>query len=174
MEYYITAKSSNKTNNKIYDNVGTKYTILSDQNIRYCRKKIIDTVGTKYTIPSEQNIRYCRNKINDKFGTKYTILSEQNIRYCWNKIYDTVGTKYMYTILWEQNIRYCRNKIYDTLGGKIDPTNTISIKPVLRWYLTRQGDNSLKSVERFDNMMFACRLQASRWSKSKREKLLCG
>ena len=24
----------------------------------------------------------------------------------------------------------------------------------LRWYLTLQGDNSLKSVERFDHMMF--------------------
>ena len=31
----------------------------------------------------------------------------------------------------------------------------------LRWYLTLQGDNSLKSVERF-NHMFACRFQASR------------
>ena len=26
----------------------------------------------------------------------------------------------------------------------------------LRWYLTLQGDNSLKSVERFDHMMFVC------------------
>ena len=32
----------------------------------------------------------------------------------------------------------------------------------LRWYLTLQGDNSLKSVERFDHMMFVCRFQASR------------
>jgi hypothetical protein len=31
----------------------------------------------------------------------------------------------------------------------------------LRWYLTLQGDNSLKSVERFDHMMFICRFQAS-------------
>jgi hypothetical protein len=42
----------------------------------------------------------------------------------------------------------------------------------LRWYLTLQGDNSLKSVERFDHMMFVCRFQASRWSKPQREKLL--
>jgi hypothetical protein len=27
---------------------------------------------------------------------------------------------------------------------------------------TLQGDNSLKSVERFDHMMFVCRFQASR------------
>ena len=40
----------------------------------------------------------------------------------------------------------------------------------LRWYLTLQGDNSLKSVERFDHMMFVCRFQASRWSKPQREK----
>ena len=32
----------------------------------------------------------------------------------------------------------------------------------LWWYLTLQGDNSLKSVERFDHMMFVCRFQASR------------
>ena len=32
----------------------------------------------------------------------------------------------------------------------------------LRWYLTLQGDNSLKSVVRFDHMMFVCRFQASR------------
>ena len=32
----------------------------------------------------------------------------------------------------------------------------------LRWYLTLQGDNSLRSVERFDHMMFVCRFQASR------------
>jgi hypothetical protein len=32
----------------------------------------------------------------------------------------------------------------------------------LRWYHTLQGDNSLKSVERFDHMMFVCRFQASR------------
>jgi hypothetical protein len=44
----------------------------------------------------------------------------------------------------------------------------------LRWYHTLQGDNSLRSVERFDHMMFVCRFQASRWSKSQREKLLCG
>ena len=29
-------------------------------------------------------------------------------------------------------------------------------------YHTLQGDNSLKSVERFDHMMFVCRFQASR------------
>ena len=45
--------------------------------------------------------------------------------------------------------------------------------PVLRWYLTLQGDNSLKSVECFDHM-FVCRFQASQWSKPQREKLLCG
>jgi hypothetical protein len=44
----------------------------------------------------------------------------------------------------------------------------------LRGYHTLQGDNSLKSVERFDHMMFVCRFQASRWSKPQREKLLCG
>ena len=32
----------------------------------------------------------------------------------------------------------------------------------LRWYHTLQGDNSLKSVEHFDHMMFVCRFQASR------------
>jgi hypothetical protein len=37
-----------------------------------------------------------------------------------------------------------------------------------------KGDNSLKSVERFDHMMFVCKCQASRWSKPQREKLLCG
>jgi len=44
----------------------------------------------------------------------------------------------------------------------------------LRGYHTLQGDNSLKSVERFDHMMFVCKFQASRWSKPQREKLLCG
>ena len=33
---------------------------------------------------------------------------------------------------------------------------------ILRGYHTLQGDNSLKSVERFDHMMFVCRFQASR------------
>ena len=37
-----------------------------------------------------------------------------------------------------------------------------TVEPVLRWYLTLQGDNSLKSVECFDYMMFVCRFQASR------------
>ena len=32
----------------------------------------------------------------------------------------------------------------------------------LRWYHTLQGDNSLKSAELFDHMMFVCRFQASR------------
>jgi hypothetical protein len=31
----------------------------------------------------------------------------------------------------------------------------------LRGYHTLQGDNSLKSVERFDHMIFVCRFQAS-------------
>jgi len=35
---------------------------------------------------------------------------------------------------------------------------------ILRGYHTLQGDNSLKSVESFDHMMFVCRFQASRWS----------
>ena len=35
-------------------------------------------------------------------------------------------------------------------------------KSDLRWNHTLQGDNSLKSVERFDHMMFVCRFQASR------------
>jgi hypothetical protein len=37
-----------------------------------------------------------------------------------------------------------------------------SLVGVLRWYHTLQGDNSLKSVERFNHMMFVCRFQASR------------
>ena len=36
------------------------------------------------------------------------------------------------------------------------------LKSGLRWNHTLQGDNSLKSVERFDHMMFVCRFQASR------------
>jgi hypothetical protein len=39
----------------------------------------------------------------------------------------------------------------------------------LRGYHTLQGDNSLKSVERFGHMMFVCRFQASRWSKPERK-----
>jgi hypothetical protein len=35
-------------------------------------------------------------------------------------------------------------------------------KLFLSGYHTLQGDNSLKSVERFDHMMFVCRSQASR------------
>ena len=35
-------------------------------------------------------------------------------------------------------------------------------KHYLRGYHTLQGYNSLKSVERFDHMMFVCRFQASR------------
>jgi hypothetical protein len=42
----------------------------------------------------------------------------------------------------------------------------------LRGYHTLQGDNSLKSVERFDHMMFVCSFQASQWSKPQKEKLL--
>ena len=38
----------------------------------------------------------------------------------------------------------------------------VKLKLNLRWYHTLQGDNSLKSVERFDHMMFVCRFQASR------------
>jgi hypothetical protein len=45
-----------------------------------------------------------------------------------------------------------------------------TVKPALRWYHTLQGDNSLKTVERFDHRMFVCRFQASRWSKPQREK----
>jgi hypothetical protein len=33
---------------------------------------------------------------------------------------------------------------------------------ILRGYHTLQGDNSLKSVERFDHMMCVCRFQTSR------------
>jgi hypothetical protein len=48
------------------------------------------------------------------------------------------------------------------------------LQTFLRGYHTLQGDNFLKSAERFDHIMFVCRFQASRWSKSQREKLLCG
>ena len=44
----------------------------------------------------------------------------------------------------------------------------------LRGYHTLQVDNSFKSVERFDHVMFACKFQASRLSKPQREKLICG
>ena len=44
------------------------------------------------------------------------------------------------------------------LYSKIVQTETFIY---LRWYHTLQGDNSLKSVERFDHMMFVCRFQAS-------------
>ena len=37
-----------------------------------------------------------------------------------------------------------------------------TILSTLRGYHTLQGDNSLKSVERFVDMMFVCRFQASR------------
>ena len=47
-------------------------------------------------------------------------------------------------------------------------------KLFLSGYHTLQGDNSLKSVERFDHMMFVCRFQASLSSKPQREKLLYG
>ena len=56
-------------------------------------------------------------------------------------------------------------------------TNKVLMQEIfvnLRGYHTLQGYNSLKSVERFDHMMFVCRFQASRWSKPQREKLLCG
>ena len=38
----------------------------------------------------------------------------------------------------------------------------LQFKTHLRVYHTQQGDNSLKSVERFDHMMFVCRFQAYR------------
>ena len=44
----------------------------------------------------------------------------------------------------------------------LNTSYTYTVKAVLRWYHTLQGDNSLKSVERFDHMMFVCRFQASR------------
>jgi hypothetical protein len=60
--------------------------------------------------------------------------------------------------------------------GKIDISNTQIHDCPLSWlgtdtsiksggfngYHTLKGNNSLKSVERFDHMMFACRFQASR------------
>ena len=39
--------------------------------------------------------------------------------------------------------------------------STLPYEVDLRGYHTLQGDNSLKSVERFDLMMFVCRFQAS-------------
>jgi hypothetical protein len=48
------------------------------------------------------------------------------------------------------------------------------IEIYLRGYHTLQGDNSLKSVEHFDHMMFVCRFQAFRWSKPQGKKLICG
>jgi hypothetical protein len=45
----------------------------------------------------------------------------------------------------------------------------IFVLDYLRGYHTLQGDNSLKSVERFDHMMFICRFQASLWSKAERK-----
>ena len=53
--------------------------------------------------------------------------------------------------------------------------NIVEIKYIdLRGYHTLQVDNSFKSVERFDHVMFACNFQASRLSKPQREKLICG
>jgi hypothetical protein len=45
----------------------------------------------------------------------------------------------------------------------------MKISNILRGYHTLQGDNSLKSVEHFDHMMFECRFQASRCSKPERK-----
>ena len=46
--------------------------------------------------------------------------------------------------------------------GETHITNAQICYYSLRWYYTLQGDNSLKSVERFDHMMFVCRFQAFR------------
>ena len=80
----------------------------------------------------------------------------------------------------KQNITHSRSScknIIDKCGnwGKINTHKNEKHKiPHFKGYHTLQGDNSLKSVERFDHMMFVCRFQAYQWSKPQREKLLCG
>jgi len=56
-------------------------------------------------------------------------------------------------------------KWFEILGRKKTKGPKQDSQSNLRGYHTLQGDNSLKSVERFDHMMFVCRCQASRWSK---------
>jgi hypothetical protein len=65
-----------------------------------------------------------------------------------------LGYMYMYWYLYSLHLF----QRYIELDWTFSPVR----KRQLRWYHTLQGDNSLKSVERFDHMMFVCRFQASR------------
>jgi hypothetical protein len=77
-------------------------------------------------------------------------------------------------IIWGYPIR--NRNCFPSVTTLVHPrfSGGVCVALLLMWYLTLQGDNSLKSVERFDYMMSVCRFQASRWSKPQREKLLCG
>ena len=52
--------------------------------------------------------------------------------------------------------------LYDSeiWGGRLPKNSDWNL--LFKGYHTLQGDNSLKSVDRFDHMMFVCRFQASR------------
>jgi hypothetical protein len=70
-----------------------------------------------------------------------------------NKRFDRIMSIEMFEV--------CCSFTLDTLSEWRDMSTCRLLFP-LRWYHTLQGDNSLKSVESFDHMMFVCRFQASR------------
>ena len=71
-------------------------------------------------------------------------------------------TRFPYRMMF---VSYNRNILDATLvigTGTAYAPGAHEITLCLRGYHTLQGDNSLKSVERFDHMMFVCRFQAFR------------
>ena len=65
------------------------------------------------------------------------------------------------TLIFEKGSGHLPKSVVLGFGEKSRTLSTLHTYVPLRWYLTLQGDNSLKSVERFDHM-FVCRFQASR------------
>ena len=61
-------------------------------------------------------------------------------------------------LCYEKNLSHDDNKFHQYQQNEQSCTRVLW---VLRGYHTQQGDDSLKSVERFDYMMFVCRFQAS-------------
>ena len=153
---------------------------------------MVFSVLSRVTITINTDISFLKTSI-------YTYQTSSSHTVCSSQLVNTLRKLYMYIIevwfdkriknIWSFFSQFMKSTCMTVLSHKKwHPliylqimevwTHKSSLTPSLvfnlRGYHTLQGDNSLKSVERFAHMIFACRFQASRWSKPQREKLLYG
>ena len=131
-------------------------------------KRLSSSPGCLFLVRIAQSLVFC-----EAFGLTLCLINVLSVlHWCMSPGYLFVILKPFFSFFfsYHSNCIDCSSSMYSFWSDDLFRI----FKILLRGYHTLQGDNSLKSAERFDHMMFVGRCQASRWSKPKREKLLCG